>query len=166
MSKEAKYFAFATLCVMVGGTMLTANIIWGWFFIVVALILGFLALRAKPKESNAGVVATEFITVENYDYELQKKGDQLILRLDPEISASPGVRVEDIQVELKGKRYDTDWEPMKETISGNIGHYVYANLPQSLKSGIYEARIVAVIGNKEYYSDAFDLKYEKPSQPT
>ncbi len=160
MSKEAKYFAFATLLVMVGGLMLTANIIWGWIFIGVGLIFGFLALKAKSKEVDANGIATKVITVENYDYEFQKKGDQLILRLNPEITASPGVRVEDIQVELKGKRYDTDWEPMNETISGNIGHYVYAELPNSLKKGQYQARVIAHIDNKEWLSPSFTVEYK------
>ncbi|MFC1990013.1 hypothetical protein ACFLVW_05595 [Chloroflexota bacterium] len=161
MSKEAKYFAFATLCVTVGGLMLTATIIWGWAFVIVGLFFGFMALKTKHIVSNVNGVATQIITVENYDYEFKKEDDVVVLRLNPEIHASPGVRVEDIQVEIKGQRYETGWEPMKESISGDIGHCVYANLPASLKSGIYQARLVAVIKNKEYYSDDFDLEYEK-----
>ena len=160
MSKEAKYFAFATICVMVGSAMLMANIIWGWVFIGVGLIFGFLALRAKAKESNVTVVATETITVENYDYEFQVKDDCVVLRLNPEIHATPGVRVEDIQVEIKSKRYETDWEPMKESISGDIGHYVYAELPKSLKKGKYQARIIAHIDNKEWPSKPFTVEYQ------
>ncbi len=139
--------------------MLTANIIWGWVFIVVGFGFGFLALRAKPKETIVTVVATEIITVENYDYEFQKRGSQLILRLNPEIHASPGVRVEDIEVEIKGKRYGTDWKPMKETVSGDIGHYVYAELPKSLKKGKYQAMVIAHIGNKEWSSPPFTVEY-------
>jgi hypothetical protein len=163
MSKEAKYFAFASLCVTVGGLMLMATIIWGWVFVVLGFFLGFMALRTKHIAPNVNGVATEVITVENYGYEFQWKDDQLVLRLNPEIHAIPGVRVEDILVEIKGKRYETDWEPMKETTSGDIGHYVYVNLSSSLKSGIYQARLIAVISNKEYYSNAFDLEYKKPS---
>ena len=69
MSKEAKYFAFAAICIPVGGAMLSGGIAWGWFIIGLGLVLGFLALRIKPKETIVTVVATEVITVENYDYE-------------------------------------------------------------------------------------------------
>jgi len=160
MSKEAKYFAFAMLCATVGGIMLMANIAWGWFFVGIGLLFGLLALRAKQVKANVNGIATETITVENYDYEFQVKDDCVVLRLNPEIHAIPGVRVEDIQVEIKSKRYETDWEPMKESISGDIGHYVYAELPKSLKKGKYQARIIAHIDNKEWPSKPFTVEYQ------
>jgi len=143
--------------------MLTGTVIWGWVFVIVGFFFGFMALKTKHIVPNVSSIATQIITVENYGYEFQKKENCIVLRLHPEIHASPGVRVEDIQLEMRGKRYETDWEPMKESISGDIGHYVYANLPTSLKSGTYQARLVAVIQNDEYYSEAFDLEYGKPS---
>lgn len=159
MSKEAKYFAFASICVTVGGFMLNANIIGGWGFIGVGILFGILALKARRTKISVNGVATQIITVENYDYDFQKHNDYIKLRLNPEIHATPGVRVEDIRVEIMGKQYETDWEPMKETISGDIGHYIYAKLPKSLKSGDYEAKIIAYINNKEWPSKSFTLKY-------
>ena len=120
--------------------------------------------RDKAMQLLDSGIATRIITVENYDYEFQKKGNQLILRLNPEIHATPGVRVEDIEVEIRGRRYDTDWEPMKKTVSGDIGHYVYAELPK-LKRGKYQARVIAHIDNKEWPSPPFTVEY-KVSQPT
>ncbi|MBI4332132.1 MAG: hypothetical protein HY673_12705 [Chloroflexi bacterium] len=153
--------------------------LWDWrMWLILALSYTVLASlegsyrMSKSKEvahTPVGAVATSVITVENYDHEFVTKGDSsyrqdsVVLRLHPEIHATPGVRVEDIELEMKGKRYNTDWEPMKETISGDIGHYVYTKLPKSLKEGPYQARIVAHIENREYYSNDFTLVYRKPS---
>jgi len=158
MSKEAKYFAFAAICVPAGGAMLNAGIVWGWLIIGLGMVLGFLALRAKPKETIVTVVATEVITVENYDYEFQKKGDQLILRLNPEIHSSHMIRVEDIELELKSKRYKTDWKPMEGATSGDMGGHVYVEI-SSLKKGKYQAKVIAHIDNKEWFSPPFTVEY-------
>ena len=153
-------FSVAGLLIMVGGGLMLVNTIAGGLCMIAGLLVVLKALEVKPTEPISDGIARQIITVENYDYEFQKKGDQLILRLNPEITATPGVRVEDIQVELKGKRYDTDWEPMKETISGNIGHYVYAELPKLLKKGKYQARVIAHIDNKEWPSKSFTVEYK------
>lgn len=125
-------------------------------------------LKQATIKDTIGIVARHLITVENYDYEFitckdapeYKKGS-ITIRLNPEIHATPGVAVEDIQLELKGRRYDTDWEPMEETISGDIGHYVYAHLEKSFKPGKYQAYIVAIIKGKEHPSDAFTINFPK-----
>lgn len=111
----------------------------------VGLLLGFMALKAKQSEPSINGITTQIITVENYDYQFQKGGNCVVLRLNPEIHAVPSVRVEDIQVEIKDERYDTDWRPMKQSISGGIGHYVYAELPKSLKKGEYQARVMGYL---------------------
>ena len=152
-------FTVAGLLIMVGGGLMLVNTIAGCLCMIAGLLVVLKALKVKTTEPISDGIARKIITVENYDYEFQEKGSQLILRLNPEITASPGVRVEDIQVELKGKRYDTDWEPMKETISGNIGHYVYTELPKSLKKGKYQARVIAHIDNKEWPSPPFTVEY-------
>jgi hypothetical protein len=144
---------------------------WLVILIVVLLVAPFIAFhnvrvqRDEAKSVSSGV-ATKIIAVSNYDYEFETSGDSIRLRLSPEIHAIPGVQVEDIQLEMRGKRYNTDWKPMEETISGDIGQYIYVNLSDALKSGTYQARLVAVIENKEYYSNSFDLKYEKPNLAT
>ena len=102
------------------------------------------ALRLK-----SDVIANRIIAVSNYGYEFKALDDGLRLYLNPEIHAIPGVRVEDIQLEMKGKRYDTDWKPMSESISGDIGEAIYLNLPKSFKSGTYQSRIVAIIKYRE-----------------
>ena len=145
--------------------------IWVWLIVLglTLLIAPFIAFhKIKLQRDDAlrvsnNDVATRIITVDNYGYEFKKLDDGLRLMLDPEIHAIPGVRVEDMQLEMKGKRYDTSWEPMSESISGDFGERIYVNLPKSLKFGTYKSRIVAIIENIEYYSDFFDLNYQKTS---
>ncbi len=139
--------------------MINAGIVWGWPAIGLGILFGILALRARRDKTDVSVTATQIITVENYDYVFQKQDDCVELRLNPAIHAIPGVCVEDIKVEIMGKRYETDWEPMKETISGDIGHYIYAKLPLSLKDGDYKAIIIAYINNKEWPSESYTLRY-------
>lgn len=147
---------------------------WVWFISGVLAIIavtfeGAYRLSKKVIPTSGGTVATSLITVENYGYEFVHEGwpkysrDSVMLKLNPEIHATPGVRVEDIELEMKGKRYNTDWKPMTETISGDIGEDVYVALPKSLKEGRYQAKIVAHINNTEWYSPDFTLEYVKPN---
>ena len=144
---------------------------WLWILIIVLLVVPFIAFhkvrvqRDEAKLKLSGIV-DRIIVVSNYDYEFETLPDSIRLRLDPDIHAIPAVLVEDIKFEIKAKRYDVDseWLSMNEPQSGDFGGYVYVNLPSSLRSGTYKARLVAIIENREYYSDPFDLKYEKPSQ--
>ncbi len=127
---------------------------------IVGQVLAFRSLWRKTKTmADINTIATQIITVENYGYEFQKQDDCVKLRLDPTIHAIPGVRVEDIKVEIMGKLYETDWEPMKEAISGDIGHFIYTKLPVSLKDGDYGAVIIAYINNKAWPSKSFPLQY-------
>jgi len=113
-------------------------------------------------------IATKIIVVSNleeFGYEFETTVDSLRLRFSPGIYANPAVKVEDIQLEIKGERYDTDWAPMGEALSGDIdkGCYVRAILPKSFKPGIYQARILACIENKWHPSKPFTLNYQQPT---
>ena len=148
------------------------------FFIAAAItflwLITLLIRRKKPiKASNQTVIpsnniATQIITVsilEEFGYEFQVTADSLRLRFSPGIYASPAVKVEDIKLEIRGERYDTNWKPMEEAVSGDIdkGVYMYVSLPKSFKSGIYQARILACIENKWYPSKPYTLSYQQPT---
>ena len=106
---------------------------WAWSICVIGAILllfwAFHKMRLQrdaaqlPSEVRTYGVATRIITVENYGYAFKVMDNYINLRLQPELHAITGVRVKDIQLEMKGKRYETDWQPMKEAISGDIGGY-------------------------------------------
>jgi len=141
--------------------------VWGWVLIgvstfIVAQILAYRSLRLRTiTNPSTNGIATQVITVENMEYEFQTDENQVILQVLPEIHAIPAVRVEDIKVEILGKRYETDWEPMKEATSGDIGEYIYVHLPKSLKEGDYEVRIIAYINNKEWPSRSYTFTYRR-----
>jgi len=138
------------------------------WFIVGFIAFIFVTFEGAYRISRRGLikgrnpsVASGIIAVSNYGYEFEVKDDSLRLRLLPEIHAIPGVRVEDIHLEMKGKRFNTDWKPMDEAISGDIGGDVYVDLPRDFKHGIYQVRIVAIIENGEHLSDPFKINYQK-----
>ncbi len=138
---------------------MTVNTFVGGFCIIVGLLIVLKAMKVKPIKPISDGIARRTLTVINYDYEFQTKEDHLRLRLNPEIHAIPGVRVEGIDVEIKSTRYETDFKPMEEAISGDIGGYVYTRLPKSFQKGKYQARIIAHIDNKEEPSESFTMEY-------
>lgn len=142
--------------------------IWVWFIVLVLALLiapykAFNKIRVERDElkMRSNDVANRIIAVSNCGYKFERSDDGLRLWLSPEIHAIPGVRVEDVQLEMRGKRYDTSWEPMNETISGDLGGNIYVNMPKSLKYGKYKYRIVAIIENGEHYSGSFELNHQE-----
>ncbi len=149
------------------GNQFTGVPSWVWFQVafVLFLIITFVAfhkLRLQRdelrKKLDDNTIARHIIAVYLVSYQFILIEGGLTIRLLPEIHAIPGVKVEDIQFEIKGKRYETDWKPMGEPISGDIGDYINADIP-TLKAGTYKARIIACIDNKEYPSDTFNVSY-------
>ena len=105
------------------------------------------------------------VSIRSYQFVITKKNSLQLLFL-PRIDALPGVRVEDIVLELKGQRYGTNWQPMDEARSGEIGRYIEADIP-TLKPGSYQARVIACIDNKEHPSKPFTVEYSQsmPGKP-
>ena len=143
--------------------------IWVWLIVLAVALLvapfkAFNKIRSQRDElrESSNDVADRIIVVENYEYKFERLDDGLRLWVHPQISAIPDVRVEDVKLEMMGKRYDTSWDPKNKTFSGEISKdIIYVNLPESLKYGEYMCRIVAIIENKEHYSNAFELNHQK-----
>lgn len=105
------------------------------------------------------------VSIRDYRFVTNENGELQLLFL-PRIDAMPAVRVEDIVLEIKGERLPTTWQPMDESRSGEIGHYIHADVP-TLKPGSYQARVIACIDNKDHPSDPFIVEYRQsnPSKP-
>ncbi len=160
-------------------SILSFFIAWVLPFLVVfsAIYLGFWLRKTKviqkapqladssPTQNN---IATQIIVVsilEEFGYEFQTTADSLRLRFSPGIHVEPAMKVEAIQLEIRGKPYDTDWPPMEEAVSGYIdkGCYIRAKLPTTFKPGNYQARILACIENKWHPSKPFTVNYQQPT---
>ncbi len=121
----------------------------------------------EPKKDEANsrlrqnVIAEAFIIVSfrSYQFIVTEHGGLQLLFL-PRIDAMPAVRVEDIILELKGERHETNWQPMDEPRAGEIGAYIQADIPM-LKPGSYQARIIACIDNTEHPSKPITMEYRQ-----
>ena len=143
---------------------------WSWFLLasILFLIIPFIAfhrVRVQRDEYSSRLgqngIAKAFIVVSLRSYEFRTKengGIQLLFL--PRIDAMPAVRVEDIILEIKGMRYETNWQPMDEYRSGEIGQYTQADIPM-LKPGNYQARLIACIDNREHPSKPITVKYNQ-----
>jgi hypothetical protein len=133
--------------------------------LTVAPFMAFHKVRLQRDEAvkSDSSIATRIISVSSYSHSFLTTENEVIFSFEPEIHAIPAVRVEDILVEIRGERYPTNWQPMNEAISGDIGHHITAKLPKSLKAGVYQARIIAMMENKERPSEPFDVRYPTPT---
>ena len=141
---------------------------WVWLVLlicglVVAPFLAFNKVRVQRDIAlsqlgqNGITKAIIVVSIRSYQFVATKDGWLQLLFL-PRIDAMPEVRVEDIKLELKGERHDTNWQPMDEPRAGEIGHYIQADIPM-LKPGSYKARIIACIDNTWHPSKSFTVEY-------
>ncbi len=144
---------------------------WLWFLLasILFLFIPFIAfhkVRVQRDENSSRLglngIAKAFIVVSfrSYEFVVTDNGVLQFLFL-PRIDAMPAVRVEDIKLEIKGKRHNTNWQPMDEPRAGEIGMHIQADIPM-LKPGSYQARIIACIDNKEHPSKPITVEY-RPS---
>lgn len=144
--------------------------IWAWIgigvlSIFIAQFLVFNKVRVQRDETlsqlgqNGIAKAYIVVSLRSYQFVATKNGGLQLLFL-PRIDAMPAVRVEDIILELKGERHKTNWQPMDEARTGEIGAYIQANIPM-LKPGNYQARVIACIANKEHPSAPITVEYSQ-----
>ena len=143
---------------------------WLWFLLasIMFLFIPFIVfhkVRVQRDEyaSRLGQdgIAKAYIVVSfrSYEFVSTENGGLQLLFL-PRIDAMPAVRIEDIILELKGERHKTNWQPMDEARTGEIGAYIKVDIPM-LKPGNYQIRIIACIANKEHSSEPITVKYSQ-----
>jgi len=141
--------------------------IWVWIplLFIGLIIMPFIAFhrvreqRDEARNIKEYYITPSFVKVSYSDYSFEVKDDSIRLRFNLQIHAVPPIRIEEIQMEIRGKRYDTDWEPMAEAITDVSGRDVYINLPKSFPSNTYPARLVVCTERRGFFSDSFDLAF-------
>lgn len=108
----------------------------------------------------------EIFVIESYGYEFGTSDTEgypqldvrRIARIDLLIHALPATWVEDIQLKILNNLIGTDWHPYYVGGGAPSGGYYYFGIPDSIKAGIYNVKLIGYAEGKTPESKPFEIE--------
>ena len=85
------------------------------------------------------------------------RGESLMLRLAVELRTIPYMRVESVELEVMGRRIQSNWEPTQ--VGQFYGQYIYFGIPNWVNSGRHNVRLITFAGGREWHSDEYSIDF-------
>ena len=125
-------------------------------------------ITTMSQQSQSNTTDRIFV-IESYGYEFGTSDTEgypqldvrRILRIDLLINAMPTTWVNSIDLIILGNFIGTDWHPDYVASGAPTGGYYYFGIPNSIKEGKYNVKLIAYAEDKTSQSEPFEIKVPK-----